>query len=148
MLVLTRRVGESLYIGENICLTVRDKLRYHVTIGVVAPPGVCVDYEGQTLRAAPRRAPERWYLVSMLTGETLTIGQAVLYVGIPAPRRPRAEAANGQIRIGIDAPKDVLIYREEIYRRILAQQGQPSPRVMSSSWGSHDQTSQTIIRAA
>jgi sRNA-binding carbon storage regulator CsrA len=148
MLVLTRRVGESLYIGDDICLTVRDKLRYHVTIGVMAPPGVCVDYEGQTLRAAPRRAAGCCYLVSMLTREMLTIGKAVVYVGIPSPRRLRHETANGQVTIGIDAPQDVRIYREEIYRGILAEQGRQLPRVEFSTWDSHRQTSQAIVRAA
>lgn len=29
--------------------------------------------------------------------------------------------AHGQIRIGVDAPKDVPVHREEVYRRILLE---------------------------
>ena len=37
MLVLTRKLGEKIYIGHNIVLTVVDIDRYKVRIGVSAP---------------------------------------------------------------------------------------------------------------
>ena len=46
-------------------------------------------------------------------GEKLVIGDNVVVTVL---------AANGnQIRIGIEAPRDIQIYREEIYKRILKE---------------------------
>lgn len=42
MLVLTRRVGESIIIGDNIVVTVIDAGRDHVRIGIDAPRQVAV----------------------------------------------------------------------------------------------------------
>lgn len=46
-------------------------------------------------------------------GETITIGDhvKVTVVGID----------KGQVRIGIQAPRDVIVHREEIYRRIMEE---------------------------
>ena len=33
-----------------------------------------------------------------------------------------------QVRLGIDAPKDVSVHREEIYERILSEQGGKEPK--------------------
>ena len=43
MLVLSRRVGEQIVIGEDIRITVVEVQGNRVRIGVSAPPTVCVD---------------------------------------------------------------------------------------------------------
>lgn len=42
MLVLSRKLGEKIYIGENICITVVDIDRGKVRIGIEAPREVPV----------------------------------------------------------------------------------------------------------
>lgn len=42
MLALTRRVGEKIYVGENICITVVDIDRGKVRLGIEAPRDVPV----------------------------------------------------------------------------------------------------------
>ena len=45
MLILTRRIGESVLIGEHITVTVLGVNGSQVKIGVAAPPNVIVDRE-------------------------------------------------------------------------------------------------------
>lgn len=45
MLILTRRVGETIIIGDNIKVTVLGVKGMHVRIGVDAPKDVAVDRE-------------------------------------------------------------------------------------------------------
>jgi len=45
MLILTRRIGETLKIGDNITVTVLDVKGSQVRVGVVAPKDTRVDRE-------------------------------------------------------------------------------------------------------
>ena len=45
MLILTRRVGETLVIGDDVTVTVMDVNGKQVRIGVNAPPDVDIDRE-------------------------------------------------------------------------------------------------------
>jgi carbon storage regulator len=45
MLILTRRVGESIIIGDDIIVTVLQEKCGRIRLGIAAPPGVRVDRE-------------------------------------------------------------------------------------------------------
>lgn len=49
-------------------------------------------------------------------GETLMIGDNVTVTVL--------ETKGGQVRIGIDAPKEVSVHREEIYKKIQAEKNE------------------------
>ena len=55
MLILTRRIGESLRIGGNVQLTVLGVTANQVRFGITAPTDVCVD----RLEIAERRRLEK-----------------------------------------------------------------------------------------
>lgn len=52
-------------------------------------------------------------------GETLMIGDEVTVTVLGVK--------GNQVRIGVNAPKDVAVHREEIYDRIANEQAVPSP---------------------
>lgn len=52
MLVLSRKLGEKIYIGENICVTVIDIDRGNIRLGIEAPRDVPI-YRQELLPARP-----------------------------------------------------------------------------------------------
>lgn len=63
-------------------------------------------------------------ILTRRVGETLMIGDdvTVTVLGVKG----------NQVRIGINAPKDVSVHREEIYERIKAEQGGGSSAVIAA----------------
>ena len=60
MLILTRKVGETLMIGEDITVTVLGMKGNQVRVGVNAPKDICVHREEiyQRLRQEPHADPK------------------------------------------------------------------------------------------
>lgn len=59
-------------------------------------------------------------ILTRRTGESIMIGDTVM-VKVLGTR-------GGQVKIGVEAPKDVQVHRQEIYERIVAEQDQPPPK--------------------
>lgn len=57
-------------------------------------------------------------ILTRLVGETLMIGDEVTVTVLGVKGK--------QVRIGVNAPKKVSVYREEIYQRIQAEKSQPT----------------------
>ena len=55
MLVISRKVGESIVIGDSVVVTVVQTQRGRVRLGVEAPPGVLILRE--ELQGRPREGP-------------------------------------------------------------------------------------------
>lgn len=134
MLILTRRIGETIYIGDDICVTVYDKLRYHVTMGVIAPVNVSVLYGQARLRPAILPGGERFYLIPLLTMDGFKVGDSDVrvnfnpsYLGVGSPLKR-------QIRVGVAAPQSVTVLREEVYHRQLVSDGKRVPSISFATW--------------
>jgi carbon storage regulator len=69
-------------------------------------------------------------ILTRRVGETLIIGDDIMItvLGIKG----------NQVRLGINAPKDVSVHREEIYQRIQQEKKQGLPGVLNRSLGSGD----------
>ena len=129
MLVLTRRVGESIRIGDDVRLTIRSKLHSHYTVAITAPGHLAVVDEADVVLEPTRRRRrrKRCYIVSVLSGEYLRIGgDVVVQFGEDRYGGPQRARLGNQVRVGIDAPRDVPVHREEVYWRIWREtHGQP-----------------------
>ncbi|KPH63835.1 carbon storage regulator [Pseudoalteromonas porphyrae] len=58
-------------------------------------------------------------ILTRRVGETLMIGDEVTVTVLGVK--------GNQVRIGVNAPKDVSVHREEIYMRIQAEKSNPNP---------------------
>jgi len=60
MLVLSRKLGEKIFIGENICITVVDIDRGKIRIGIEAPRDVPSTAKS-SCRWPSKPGPPRWF---------------------------------------------------------------------------------------
>lgn len=134
MLTLTRRIGETIYIGDTICLTVYDKLCFHVMLGVLAPPTVPLFINGVRQRAAVLGDGAHFYLLTLLSQDVFTVGEAEVLVTFKPTYVGMAALRNRQVRIGVAAPRWIGVDREEVYARKLIESGQQPPNVTMSAW--------------
>lgn len=116
MLVLSRRPDSSILVGHDIVVRVELVSGDDVCLTVEGPEGVRVERldQHEVVSQLERRGktwhPERMYVLSrrsrpgvVINGEVVVAVQAI---------------SNESVRIGIEAPPHVLIYREEVYQQM------------------------------
>jgi sRNA-binding carbon storage regulator CsrA len=134
MLALTRRIGESIYIDGDIGVTVYDLLRYHVTLGVVAPASVSLTLQGATLRPAVLDDGSCFYLLSMVNRDSFVVGEAEVSVAFQSTFLRSGSLRSRQVRLLISAPPSIVIDREEIHLRKRAAAGLALPVLPKCAW--------------
>lgn len=134
MLTLTRRTGGTIYIGDDICVTVYDRLRYHAMIGVLAPANAKLRFGEESLRPAILPEGERFYLLTMLSQDSFWVDDIKVRVRFNPIYLSATSLRTRQIKIDIDAPRSIDIYREEIYLRRLRDAGKRLPTISFSAW--------------
>ena len=117
MLTLTRRVGESIRIGQTTCITVYDRLRYHVLIGVLTAPQEGVRFGAEALRAAALPDGNHFYLLTLLSDECFEVGPARVGLRFRPTYLGTTRASGGQVKLDVAAPLEVPVDREEVFLR-------------------------------
>ena len=64
-------------------------------------------------------------VLSRKMGESIHVGDSVIVTVL--------EVARGQVKIGIEAPRELAVHREEIYRRIQDEKSRGEPTKPASS---------------
>ena len=134
MLTLTRRVGESIRIGQTACITVYDRLRYHVLIGVLTAPDAELRVGAERVRAAVLPDGSHFRLLTLLSGEAFTLGSARIAVRFRATYLSASCPMRRQLKVDIHAPRDTPILREELYVKECARAGERLPPVLVADW--------------
>ena len=134
MLTLTRRVGESIRIGQTTCITVYDRLRYHVMLGVLTPPDQELRVGAEPVRAAVLPDGGSFRLLTLLSGEDFTLGEARIEVRFRPTYLGASSPLRRQIKICIAAPRDVLVLREELHQKQCAESGERLPSLPVADW--------------
>lgn len=123
MLILMRRPGESILIGDEIVVTVVGFERNRVKVGVKAPRHIPVDREEVAERKARNEPPppsthpaqaeasqpsskSGMLVVMRRPGERILVGSAIVVVVVGFERN--------RVRLGIIAPRGIPVDREEI----------------------------------
>lgn len=116
-LVLNRRTGESLRIGDTVRLTVRDRRRSCVLIAITAPLDVSVaDEDDVMMQPATVANGSALYLLWLFAGEALQVGEATIFVGDAAGAKRKVRGGQRQVRIMVIAPRSLAVRREEVAR--------------------------------
>lgn len=116
MLVLSRRPGSSILVGHDVKVTVELVSGDDVCLRVAAPHQVRVQrVEEREVIAQFEARGKRWDPSEMHVlsrrGRPGIVIDAEVVVAVQA-------ISNESIRIGIEAPPHVLIYREEVYQQM------------------------------
>ena len=64
-------------------------------------------------------------ILSRRVGETIHVGDSVTVTVLGVAR--------GQVKIGIEAPRELTVHREEVYQRIQAEKSRTAPPKLASS---------------
>lgn len=108
MLVLTRRRGEKLILGDDVTLTVTGHRSRSVTLRVQAPAGTEVRLVGERGPSGEGRtlACDGGVMVTIDTTCALRVGPHTSVHVVPTPC--------GLPRIGVRAPRSVRVMRQEL----------------------------------
>ncbi len=118
MLLLNRQVGQTIYIGDDVCATVFGKLRDHATIGVLAPAAAIIRFGGAELEPIVLDSGERFYLLTLLSGEGFAIDATEVRVKFGSAKQPPLGVRSKRMQLAIQAPAHIPVHREEIYAQI------------------------------
>jgi sRNA-binding carbon storage regulator CsrA len=122
MLVLTRKPGRSIYIGDTIRLKLLYVLRSMALIEIFAPLETQVIEDDIKLRPDGLLAQAARYVSWQFVGDALRIGEATVLIGHYKDALHAQPASGRSLRIGIDAPRHIVILRDELRR--------PQPRAL------------------
>jgi sRNA-binding carbon storage regulator CsrA len=128
MLVLNRRIGQSIYLDDSVCLTVFAAQRDRILIAVIAPAAARVHSTDAVVCSAIHDAAvldgdERPYLFALRNGQTLAIDASEIQVRFSSCALSTLRKGPGRVQLAVRAPAHVVVQREEIYAQRQSDNG-------------------------
>ena len=125
MLVLTRNLGETIIIDNNIAVTVLEKASGGVKIGFNAPEEVPIYRDEMFAKNAVKKDfPQKrksfgdgMLVLTRRIDDTVRIGNNVKVKVLSITHKPHIFTY--EIKLGITAPKNILINRKEIQENLV-----------------------------
>jgi sRNA-binding carbon storage regulator CsrA len=117
MLVLTRKPGQSIHIDGAIRLKLRCVLRAMALIEITAPIETHVIEDDVQVSPEWLRGRIARYVSWQFFGDGLRIGEATVLIGHPQDTLHSQPAIGRSLRFGIEAPRHILILRDELCRQ-------------------------------
>lgn len=109
MLVLMRKAGESIYIGDDIVVTLLGFDRHRAKLSILADRSIPIDSH-RSSNPGKQHGDGRGHLVLVRhEQEPIWIGRDITVTVVAIER--------GKVRIGVDAPAQFRIDRDEIHER-------------------------------
>lgn len=113
MVVMTCRIGGTVRIGDDIHVTLQRRLQDRVTLGVIAPAGTRLHFDGACLQPIVLPSGAHAYLFSLLRVRRFRIDGIEVEVWIPGDAVPLAFDCDDHIHFGIRTPQPQRITYEE-----------------------------------
>lgn len=117
VVVMTCRIGGTVRIGDDIHVTLQRRLQDRVTLGVIAPAGTCLHFDGASLQPIILPSGAHAYLFSLLGVRRFRIDGIEVEVWLPGDAVPLASDCDDHIHLGISAPRPLRITCEQAKER-------------------------------
>jgi hypothetical protein len=113
MLVLTCRIGDTVRIGDDLCMTVQSRFRSRVTVEVIAPAGQDLYFDNACLRPSVLPSGAWSYMFSMLAVRSYRVGEVEVRVWMPGDAVSLAADCDEYLHIGVIAPQSLRVSCEQ-----------------------------------
>lgn len=112
MLVMTCSVGGTIRIGQEVQVTVQSRSWERVTVGVIAPPGTDLHFDGVSLQPFVLPSGTHSYFFSLRAIRRFRVNEIEVDIWLPGDALSLAADNEDCIHLGIGAPRELQVSYE------------------------------------
>lgn len=112
MLVMTCSVGGTIRIGQEVQVSVQSRSWERVTVGVIAPPGADLHFDGVCLQPFVLPSGAQSYIFSLRAVRRFRVNEIAVDIWLPGDALSLAADNEDCIHLGIVAPSELQVAYE------------------------------------
>jgi hypothetical protein len=112
--ILTCRIGDIVWIENDICVTVQSRYRQRITVSVIASAHMKLHFGGTVLRPSVLPSGTCSYLFSLQGLRQFQIGEIEIRAWLPGDTVPTAADCLNHLHIGVIAPEPCRIRHDRV----------------------------------